>query len=88
MVVDVSLLRPVDLEMELAASLDPALSQHFQASPENTLFCEILTRRTQHIRDFMRMRYINYLHFTYLFTYFLAVLLCVYFTGKKLRNVT
>jgi len=38
MVAGVSLLRLVDLEMELSASLDPALSQHFQASPENILF--------------------------------------------------
>jgi len=32
-------------------------------------FCEILTRCTERIRDFLRMRYIN-LHFTYLLTYY------------------
>ena len=32
----------------------PALSLSiFHASPENTLFCEMLTRRTQRIRDFL-----------------------------------
>jgi len=47
---------------------DPALSLNIFRRQLKTLFCKILTRCTEHIRDFLRMRYIN-LHFTYLLTY-------------------
>ena len=58
--------RPVDLEFAARQSSQSSTeSQHFSASAEETLFCEILTRCTERIRDFLRMRYIN-LHFTYL----------------------
>jgi len=39
-----------------------------------TLFCEILMRCTERVRDFLRIRYIN-LHFTYLLTSYGGVLL-------------
>jgi len=50
--------------------LDPALSLNiFRRHLKTHFFCELLTRRTQRIRDFfMRMRHIN-LHFTYFLTY-------------------
>jgi len=49
---------------------DPELSLNiFRRQLKTHFFCEILTRCTKHIRDFLRMRYIN-LHFTYLLAYF------------------
>ena len=54
---------------------DPALSLDMFRRQLKTLFCEILTRCTQRIRDFLIMRYIN-LHFTvHLLTYLLTWLL-------------
>jgi len=47
---------------------DPALSLNmFRRQLKTYFFCEILTRCTQRIRDFLVMRCIN-LHFTYLLT--------------------
>ena len=57
--------RPVDLEFAADSLRDPALSLNiFRRQLKTHFFCEILTRCTERIRDFLRMRYIN-LHFTY-----------------------